>query len=283
MEFGEWPQSEVQDVEENSLELVDGGRGYFKDNYYTDGQGNYYVKHNDDYYKVEPIKWRVLTDDYAETGKALLLAENILICEIPYYVNTSSRTISGAIVYLNNYKYSTIRTWLNGGYKSGDTQTKTYEGKGFLQTAFTKEAKDLIAPTYIDNSKESTFDSGETQEDNPYVCDDTEDKIFLLCKQEFTKEEYGFAAYDEYGKGNTRIRVITDYAKATGVYQANAIDYGGWWGLRSSLNNYEYYARIVNFDGDAINSLMVRNEDGDIVLALSISLQWNLSMNGNWL
>ena len=52
----------------------------------------------------------------------MLLAENILTGGIPYYVDRNERTITGAgtkesepaTVYPNNYKYSTIRAWLNG-------------------------------------------------------------------------------------------------------------------------------------------------------------------------
>ena len=68
--------------------------------------------------------WRVLTEDYTvpgenekpqSSGKALLLAENILTGGICYYVGWNTRTITGAgTIYPNNYKYSTIRAWLNG-------------------------------------------------------------------------------------------------------------------------------------------------------------------------
>ncbi|MCQ2613590.1 MAG: hypothetical protein MJ183_08340, partial [Treponemataceae bacterium] len=78
------------------------------------------------YFKVEPIKWRVLTADYNGTGKALLLAEDMLNSNIQYYVAISDRTIGGKTVYPNNYKYSTVRAYLNGTYESGDTQPKTY-------------------------------------------------------------------------------------------------------------------------------------------------------------
>ena len=37
MAFGEWPQTKAN-VEGISLQQVVGGRGYFKDNYYTDGK-----------------------------------------------------------------------------------------------------------------------------------------------------------------------------------------------------------------------------------------------------
>lgn len=223
VKFGEWPQSEA-DVSEVVLEEVDGERGYFKDNYYKDDNDNYYVKHNDDYYKVEPIVWRVLNKDYASTGKALLLAEKILIGGIEWDDNKS------------NYMESNIRKWLNGN--SGSGEQSDYSGDvGFLQTAFTTSAQNLIAETSVDNSVVSTIPNTLTdtqkQDDwndggNPYASETyTTDKIFLLSEQEATTEEYGFAKYNASGTGNTRIRVTTDYAKATGAYQDGTTGYGG--------------------------------------------------------
>ena len=278
VEFGEWPQSEAKDVEENSLKLVDGGRGYFNNNYYKDDNDNYYVKHNDSYYKVEPIVWRVLNKDYASTGTALLLAEKILTGGIPYYGKYISRTIGGVEIFPNNYEHSQIRAFLNGlsyAYKESDSteqiEKDEYEDAGFLQTAFTDEELKCIAETTVDNSKESTFGKGELQEDNPYACDNTSDKIFLLSQQEATTEGYGFDAYDEYGKGNTRIRVTTDYANKTGVHTDI---YTGWWWLRSPNYESENVARGIFYNfGYAYSFNSVFTKDGGVVPALSISLQ----------
>ena len=277
--FGEWPQTKA-DVEVSSLELVDSGRGYFKDNYYTDGKGNYYVKvtanpseyvytysdnsgvtkGSDVYFKVEPIIWRVLTEDYKVPGEggeqqknALLLAENILTGGIKW---ADSK---------NNYQESNIRKWLNGN--SSDA--------GFLQTAFTSEAQGLITPTTVDNSKESTFGRGETVQDNPYTCENTTDKIFLLSEQEATMSDYGFGVYDASGQGNTRIRVTTDYAKATGANQSGTAGYGGWWWLRSPLWSHESNARGINGVGRAYGSNDVLKIWVGVVPALSISLEGN--------
>ena len=276
--FGDWPQTiKADDVTVGSGTLVRGGLSY-----HVGSDGNYYVKHNDDYYKVEPIIWRVLNKDYATTGKALLLAEKILTGGIPYYVDTATRTITGAgtieeepnTVYPNNYKYSTIRAWLNGSYETDDTQEKNYEGKGFLQTAFTEGAQKLIESTKVDNSARSTnpdsnailWDDGE----NEYACDNTEDKIFLLSAQEATTEEYGFGEYSAKGQGNTRIRVTTGYAEATGAYQDSTT---GWWWLRSPFYLSEYFARIISIDGDANDNRNVSNIGMGVVPALYIKLQ----------
>ena len=64
------------------------------------------------YFKVEPIKWRVLNPN-ADTNK-ILLAESILTANIPYYGSTSNRTLNETTIYANNYKYSNIRAYLNG-------------------------------------------------------------------------------------------------------------------------------------------------------------------------
>src|SRR5574344_1007304 len=88
---------------------------------YTFTNGTTVTKASIYYFKVEPIKWRVL-----ESGK--LLAESILanVAYYPYY--KVNRMIDGKTVYSNNYQYSRIRAYLNGlSYeeKSSDTSAQT--------------------------------------------------------------------------------------------------------------------------------------------------------------
>ena len=89
----------------------------------------------------------------------------------------------------NNYKYSKIRAWLNAT---------------FYETAFSELQREIILTTTVDNSVYSTgYDT------NPYVCEDTEDKIFLLSYREVTNSEYGFSSSSD------REMQTSDYSRAT--------------------------------------------------------------------
>ena len=295
VEFGDWPQNilkgDVKVDETKSKEM-----GMFT--YYLGDDGNHYVKaeenacetgykYSDDsevkqkdessspstrWFKVEPIKWRVLTTSYkapegGTAGNALLLAEKILTGGIKWAVSS------------NNYMQSYIRQWLNGN--SGTEETSDYNGDaGFLQTAFTQSAQDLIELTSVDNSDASISGTGENTQEYPYAYGNTTDKIFLLSLQEAITESYGFATYSDAGEGSTRIRLTTDYAKATGANQDSTPGYGGWWWLRSPFYNLESYARDIRYDGSADECNVVYSNvvssaygDGGVVPALSISLQ----------
>ena len=161
--FGSFPQSEkTSTVSITSETKIVGSFTYYK------GDDNeWYAELNSKYYKVEPIKWRVLTTDYNGNGKKLLLAENILIKK-PYDDDS------------NSYADSTIRAYLTGD---------------FLTTAFTQAEQDAIAATTVVNNARSTNpDSNDKQWNNganPYASDTpTSDKIFLLSEQEVTKADY---------------------------------------------------------------------------------------------
>ena len=284
--FGDWPQTiKAADVTVGSGTLVRGGLSY-----HVGSDGNYYVKvtadpseegytysdnsgvteGSDVYFKVEPIIWRVLNSKdgkYNESENPLLLAENILTGGIKWHS------------FQNNYMESNIRKWLNGNSGSG-AQSDYNGGAGFLQTAFTSEAQGLITPTTVDNSALSTNpDSNDKQwnsGENQYASETkTKDKIFLLSVQEATKSDYGFGVYDASGQGNTRIRVTTDYAKATGAMQVSTSGYGGWWLLRSPDYLDEFIARGISYFGDAYYNDCVNFTYGGVVPALSISINGN--------
>ncbi len=312
--FGDWPQTiKDKDVTVGKNTMTRGGMDFHvgsDGNYYVEqkenakGSGTEYKYSNGDqagqggtstkWFKVEPIVWRVLTTSFkapegGTAGNDLLLAEKILTGGVPYYdVYDVDRTVDGATIYPNNYEHSAVRAWLNGleyQYKkdanTAQTTEKKYLAAGFLQTAFTESAQTLIADTTVDNSAASTNPASNPKQweegENPYASNTpTTDKVFLLSEKEATTESYGFGEYSESGTGNTRIRVTTDYAKATGAYQGNpSAGSGGWWWLRSPCYDIEDYARVILNYGyaDIDYNRRVDDTDGGVVPALSISLK----------
>jgi len=296
--FGDWPQTvKAESVAIDETKSVTMGSM----TYYLGSDNNYYAKcrenaygsdytysdgttvsqssaNSEKYFKVEPIKWRVLNP--SASGNKILVAESILTANIPYYGSTSNRTLNETTIYPNNYKYSNIRAYLNGTKNQfvtdGGTATEydvDWTGKGFLQTAFTSSAQSLIADTVVDNSADSTTDSGnKIDKATNYACDDTSDKIFLLSEKEATTSYYGFTEYNVYGLENSRIRVTTDYVKANYAYQSTTAGNGSFWWLRSPHNyNNSYYARNISSDGKANSGTDVPHPNDGVVPALSIS------------
>ena len=284
MAFGDWPQtikaSGVTVDESKSKQM-----GMFT--YYLGSDGNCYVKHNDDYYKVEPIVWRVLNSkdkEYDELEAPLLLAENILIGGIPYYsVNNVKRTIGGVEIFTNNYEHSQIRAFLNGlsyEYKESDSAEQIkkdeYKDAGFLQTAFTEDAQTWIVTTTVDNTASSTNPDGDPNKwnegQNSYSCENTIDKIFLLSVRDATAEGYGFVlGYSSLSPDNPRIRFSSDYANATGVAQNVNFRFGASWWLRSPFYSEDKCVYNVYDDGRCNLYIDTRSKKIGIVPALSIN------------
>ena len=276
--FGEYPQTiKADDV---TVTATTDSRGY-----YLGDDGNYYARVIADprvsgytfstgasvtdgteyYFKVEPIRWRILSE---EDGVAFILCDSI-IANVPYqsdytydsgsYYTTANGAPSGT--YANNYKYSEVRAWLNAT---------------FYETAFNSLQQEIVLTTEVDNSAASTNSYGNetcwNNGVNDYACENTNDKIFLLSESEVTNDLYGFAAYSEY---DTARRMLTsDYSRATGAYMSTSSDYygNGWWWLRSPYCSYSYYARDIFNDGSARDYYNVYNTYVGVVPALRIRL-----------
>jgi hypothetical protein len=245
--FGEYPQTLKADSVTVSSTVDERG-------YYLGSDGFYYAKVVADpssssytfstgatvtdgatyYFKVEPIRWRILSTD-GET--AFILCDSII----------ANHKYDGSY---NNYKHSEIRAWLNAT---------------FYKTAFSALQREIILTTTVDNSAASTGYSS-----NPYACEDTEDKIFLLSYKEVTNSAYGFSssAYDTARRMQT-----SDYSRATGADMSTSSDYygNGYWWLRSPIYNLIGSARDVGYDGNA-GSLFVGGASDGVVPALRIRL-----------
>lgn len=276
-QFGSWPQSLIAD----DVTVNDGAESKIvgSNTYYKGSDGEWYAEVNYEYYKVEPIKWRVLTTNYNGTGKKLLFAENILTsCEYYDYDNVN-RTVGTETIYPSNYEYSRMRAFLNGlsypkkSNNSASQETdESFLGKGFLQTAFTLEEQARIATTSVINNARSTNpDANATQwsnGNNPYASNTpTYDKIFLLSVQEATKIDYAFGPYDYFcGVENTRIRKGTAFAIANGLSWDSTLDgegYGASWTLRSpDYFSYPYYELGYDSSYDCSDRLHEVDKEG---------------------
>lgn len=220
--FGEYPQT-IKDDDVTITETTDsrgyylGSDGYYYakvtatpcNSYYNFSTGTTVTSGTVYYFKVEPIRWRILTE---ENGKAFLLCDSS-IANHCYYESNKNRTIDGQTVYANNYMYSSIRKWLN---------------EEFYKTAFSALQQAWIQTTTVDNSAASTSNNA-----NRYACADTKDQVFLLSYKEVTNSAYGFSS------DAARRMQTSDYARATGVYMSTgSSNYGNaaYWWLRSPYN-----------------------------------------------
>ncbi len=278
--FGEWPQTvKAQDVEitklidqDKYLYLGSDGCKYFKmqakpnpnkDGLFSDG--SIIVDEMEYYFKVEPIKWIVLTDNYNETGNALLYSEKILISGIPYdmtlfwlqdYNSKNYKHIRSSAkdknIYSSNYEYSSVRAVLNGlsyishygnqeinSYKINSYEIK-FKDNGFLQNAFSFDGQNLIETTYVYNDSNSMrYNSsdkvadGEEEGTIDLRCNNTNDKIFLLS----VKELIQFKEYTKY-KFN---RSASDLAKASYLYSQKA-----YFSRTPVREKTDYFERLKN-------------------------------------
>lgn len=228
VEFGDWPQTiKAGNVTVDENESVEVG----KFTYYKGSDGFWYVKEMERasdtgliplysdgtevaqssansyrYFKVEPIKWRVLTTDYNGKKLKLLLAEDILLCR-PLSYSPRDRDL---------YSFSPVRSYLN---------------EDFFKIAFTDTSKNRIVASMVDLSSRSMnpdlysnywSNEGKIEVEEAPDCL-VNDLIFILSVQEVTKESFGF------GDDGSRRKFGSDYAKACGVKDHC------WW-LRSGIS-----------------------------------------------
>lgn len=281
--LGEYPQTiKADDVtitdttDDRNYYLGSDGSYYAKvtaapsESYYTFSTGTTVTSGTVYYFKVEPIRWRILCE---ENGEALILCDSIIAnaayqSDYTYdgdpYTLMAYTTANGAPegTYANNYKYSNVRAWLNDS---------------FYETAFSELARSIILTTEVDNSAKSTNPYGnETYLNNGvniYACENTNDKVFLLSIEEASNSAYGFAStYEAYN--TARSMVTSDYSRASGAHMVTSSDYygNGWWWMRSPNYHNSVSACETSDGGAASLSSLVRFTNRGVVPALRITL-----------
>ena len=295
--FGDYPQNvlskdlEAQLTFDESRAITRGSLAYIPasdGNYYVHIQENSYwtsmnhPKYTDGsltgkdtwrYFKVMPVKWRVLTDSYdvdgtsgSKTGR-LLVAESIIDANVKFCDDTIWRDPHKDSP--SDYKASGIRAYLNGlpFYRGADSKYRTifeeqYVSKGFLQTAFTQDSISRIIRTHVDNSAAQKLDPVNGNGGRG-TCDDTDDKLFLLSSHEWTNSAYGFGDASDRTDGlstlHNRQRYPTDFARAR--YASVGYKYAGWASEHftrspASTDNGKtigyYYVDRVIYDGQVV-------------------------------
>ena len=119
---------------------------------------------------------------------------------------------------------------------------------GFYNIAFTEEEKIYINKTLVDNSQSSTAIMT-----NTYVCEDTNDYLYLLSYKDVINSTYGF---DLSNRTSTlRQAIVSDYTKSKNCFMDSGSGYvkGRWW-LRSPNYNNSNYVRNVNYNGNVDNN-----------------------------
>lgn len=179
---------------------------------------NGYATNTVHWFKYEPVEWKIIGET---DGKALIIA-NLILDSQDWYPNdtTDSFTHNDGEGYVNNYELSNIKKWLNDD---------------FYNTAFNDLEKIVIEKTTVDNSADSVYYGY-----NNYLCNNTDDKIFLLS----SKEAYYSDELVKQAKG-------TDYAKCQGLEVSKTSGYQGnssWW-LRSPDFSDALNASCISIDG----------------------------------
>ena len=229
--FGSYPQNDciitnLSYSKEKMVWLDNSGNTYRLENgKYYDTLGKAYIYQMGRLFYLEPLTWEVLECD---DNTALLVCVNIIDAR-PYSQNN------------NNYSTSEIRGWLN---------------LEFYNTAFSSTDQQRIISSVVDNSSAST-----DCDYNNYVCENTEDKVFLLSYQEVVNANI-------FASATQRVKFVTEYAKLRGAHSEMG---KGWWWLRSPSVNFIEYANLVSKNGDVLNDY-VYDTKGGVVPAIRIAL-----------
>ncbi len=195
---------------------------------------NGYFTGNVYWFKFEPIKWRILSqnDDIALIMSDIILDSQAFQTDYNTKYDETGKSIqytshNGAPygTYANNYKYSTIREWLNDDFYNG---------------AFDDYERKSIRLTDVDNSIATT---GLNNPD--YICEDTLDHIFLLSFSDCVNESYGFShAYREHVSRQLK---PSAYSLVQGAYTETIEHVGnGWWWTRSPRNTSDLLCGIFS-------------------------------------
>ena len=280
--FGRYPQTikasnvtiTSDPVDENGYYTGSDGEKYAKqiaNPYSTDtskgeyalSNGSFLTKDQEYFFKVEPLKWRILKE---ENGQALIVSDLVLehinysygkLEEVPEGTYSSEASVQQDLI---KYKYSNIRWFLN---------------KEFLNIAFTDMENRLINISEVDNSNASMGVNGSSSTYDTSTPS-TYDKIFLLSVADVVNSEYGFNSDADTNDIN-RLWMASDYSKSKG---SKLISIDNTAGFAGSATEIMTRSTIVAFVFPVVRSMgygrpnvsVAHNGKGSVVPALNITL-----------
>lgn len=188
------------------------------------------------YFKIEPIKWRVLEN---ANGKKTLISDKVLDCK-HFYLSR------GECV----WEESDILKWLNAD---------GYNDISFYKTAFSEEEKKrILVKKFTEDDMKNNYYFGTScmAEDDSKKKYTGEVKVYLLSEEELFYGEkakiYGFNESDGVSDVNRRFK-STGYAKFNGVWFSNKDD--------DKFGNSFYMTRTNGYDRSTV---VYVGEDGSI-------------------
>ena len=229
-----------------------------KNNNVTTWDCVYFGNYQQNRYKKDPIKWRVLKVYWP--NEALIIADKVLDSK-PYDVFNGEKTLDVT------WEECTLRSWLNGYGATENIQNIDYTNDNFIDAAFSESEKAAINYAYVKNDSNETY---RTEGGN-----DTLDRIRILSYYEAW--HYGFGGFFQWTP--SRMAEATEYAKYKGcwVYQDDdeKKDYYNncrWW-LRTP-GQVAIMASCIDYNGKGHNSgHYVTREDIGVRPALWLDLK----------
>ena len=175
--FGEFPQS----LQKKGVVI---NRTANSEGYYVGSDNERYVEHEGAYYKVEPLKWKILEE---KDNKAFIVCETVIDASL-----------------FQDEMWIDIQTWYYGEYGDKTYQANDYRPSvlrkhmhdNIFEVAFTEEQKQKISVTYLEDV-------------------DAEVRVFPLSETELRNPAYGFLEDNAYDVN--RIYYASDYAISKGV------------------------------------------------------------------
>ena len=175
------------------------------------------------------IKWRVLNVN-AQKTEAILLADQVLTEGMAY-------NKKGGEVWAK----TTIRSWLNGYGKKENASGIDYSADNFMDIAFTPAEQAALKTATVRNKDVTVIPTeGETQHFPGGPT--TNDKVYLLSKEEIENPDYGFAP----GGGSILGPVKTRHTTATEYANRFATVKGYWLRGRGNKSYSAWSVKITN-------------------------------------